>query len=327
MKPKGTTQTPLVIKRAATAMGGLALLMTALATGPPAQASTTGQAAPVPTTAQAVVCGINVGAVTAAGDHVTETYTATKPPTQTAYQQGPRAFYPPGQAHLSSTFLTFRDALETQVSGYLTLGDAMYSSSYFKTTAGEVDTSLPVTLKRIGSGWNTYTAFEVSHYANFSSHRVTAYGLRNDGVLSRWSVDDSGVWRNRVTYSGLKGVKSMALISKTATYDTFLANTAAGVLQTIRIPTTAPLKPVIKTVRGGTWQGFETLVATKCGTSGTLLLGIDKDLQTGYLYAVGHATGTSTVIQSIGLVQSSRFHSPVYFRWGVPPLDDPLNGE
>ena len=26
------------------------------------------------------------------------TYTATKPPTQTAYQLGPRAFYPPGQA-------------------------------------------------------------------------------------------------------------------------------------------------------------------------------------------------------------------------------------
>ncbi|NIK54340.1 hypothetical protein [Kribbella shirazensis] len=316
-----------MIKRAATAMGGLALLATALATGPPAQASTTGQATPARTTAKAVVCGINVGAVTAAGDHVTETYAATRPPTQTAYQMGPRAFYPPGQARLSSTFLTFGDALETQVVGYLTLGDSMYSSSYFKTPAGEVDTSLPVTLKRIGGGWSTYTAFEVSHYANWSSHRTTAYGLRNDGMLSRWSVDDSGVWRNRVTYSGLKGVKSIALISKTATYDTFLANTAAGVLQTIRIPTTAPLKPVVKTVRGRSWQGFETLVATKCGTSGTLLLGIDKDHQTGYLYAVGHASGTSTLIQSIGLVQSFRFHSPVYFRWGAPPLDDPLNGE
>ncbi|WBQ08411.1 hypothetical protein [Kribbella sp. CA-293567] len=154
----------------------------------------------------------------------------------------------------------------------------MYSSTYYKKPSGEHDTSLPTTLTRVGSGWSSYTAFEGSQYAGSTSGRVNAYGLRDDGVLSRWTIDKDGRWLNRATYSGLTGVKSLALISKTATYDTFLANTVAGVL-------------------------------------------------TGYLYAVGHATGSSTVIQSIGLIKDHRFHSPVYFRWGVPSLDDPLNGE
>ncbi len=306
-----------MIKRAATAMGGLAVLVTAFATGPPAHATST---------AQSAFCAIDVGAVTAAGDHGTQTYTATRPPTLTADKPRPFAFYPPGQARLAS-FINLRDANESQVLGYLTLGDTMYSSTYYKTPSGEHDTNLPTTLTRIGGGWSSYTAFEVSQYAGVSSGRVNAYGLRNDGVLSRWTIDNDGKWLNRATYSGLTGVKSLALISKTATYDTFLANTVAGVLKTIRIPVTAPLKPVIKTVRGSTWQGFETLLATKCGNSGTLLLGIDKDLQTGYLYAVSHANGTSTVIQSIGLIKDYRFGHPVYFRWGVPSHDDPLNGE
>jgi len=123
-----------------------------------------------------------------------------------------------------------------------------------------------------------------------------------------------------------EAVKSMALISKTATYDTFLANTRGGALYTIRIPVTSPMKPIVKPVRTKTWQGFEKLIANQCGQFGTILLGIDKDTGTGYQYAVGHTNGTATVINSLGL-SGNNFTAPVHFRWGARASIDPLNGD
>ncbi|WP_371406163.1 hypothetical protein OHA10_11470 [Kribbella sp. NBC_00662] len=46
----------------------------------------------------------------------------------------------------------------------------------------------------------------------------------------------------------------------------------------------------------------------------------------GYQYAVGHANGTSTVINSLGKVTGT-FPDPVYFRWGPVFYLDPLNGD
>jgi hypothetical protein len=77
-------------------------------------------------------------------------------------------------------------------------------------------------------------------------------------------------------------------------------------------------------VRARTWQGFEALLAQKCGLYGTLLLGIDRDTGSGYLYAVGRANGTATVIQSLGKVPAT-LADPVDFRWKDPGA--PLNGE
>ncbi|TCN35810.1 hypothetical protein EV644_11465 [Kribbella orskensis] len=45
-------------------------------------------------------------------------------------------------------------------------------------------------------------------------------------------------------------------------------NLRGGTLYTVRIPTSSPMKPVVKIVRSGTWQGFESLIAEKCGTQG-----------------------------------------------------------
>jgi hypothetical protein len=85
------------------------------------------------------------------------------------------------------------------------------------------------------------------------------------------------------------------------------------------------MKPVVKQVRAKTWQGFEALVASKCGNYGTLLLGIDKDTKSGYTYAVSHANGTATVIQNLGKVKGT-FPDAVNFRWGVVADLDPLTG-
>jgi len=79
-------------------------------------------------------------------------------------------------------------------------------------------------------------------------------------------------------------------------------------------------------VRSSTWQGFETLTASKCGQYGTLLLGIDKDTKTGFLYAVGRANGSSTAIKGLGQV-STTFPDPVDLRWSPPSFADNLNGE
>jgi hypothetical protein len=106
----------------------------------------------------------------------------------------------------------------------------------------------------------------------------------------------------------------MTLISQTRTYDTFLANTRGGALYTIHIPNTSPMKPVVKLVRRSTWQVFESLVAQRCGQSGTLVAGIDKDTKTGYLYAIGHGNGLATVIQNRGKIPVT-LDDQVFFHW------------
>jgi hypothetical protein len=67
-------------------------------------------------------------------------------------------------------------------------------------------------------------------------------------------------------------------------------------------------------------------VATSCGQYGTLLTGIDKETGKANLYAVGHATGTTTVIQSLGTAPGA-LTAPFYFRSALAPFVDPVNGE
>jgi hypothetical protein len=107
----------------------------------------------------------------------------------------------------------------------------------------------------------------------------------------------------------------MTLISQTATYDTFLMTLTSGKLYTAHLPLAGGqvIPGVVKEVRSSTWQGFESLVAAPCG-EGTLLLAIDKDSGSGYLYHVGHANGTATTIQSLGKA-SGTFTDPTYFLW------------
>ncbi|NIK59898.1 hypothetical protein [Kribbella shirazensis] len=169
--------------------------------------------------------------------------------------------------------------------------------------------------ERIGGGWGGYRAVERSQVLLTSTtERQTAYGLAPDGTLHRWNLIPNGgrqIWRASGIASGYAGVKSMALISQTKTYDTFLMNARDGALLTVHIPTTSPMKPIVKRVRTSTWQVFESMMGARCGNYGTLLLGIDKDTGAGYLYAVGHG---ATVIQGLGKVPGT-FPDPVNFAW------------
>ena len=114
----------------------------------------------------------------------------------------------------------------------------------------------------------------------------------------------------------------MALISKTRTYDTFLANTGRRALHDPHPDDIADEtgRQAVRTVPGRARFPDRAEVRKQ----GTLLLGIDKDTQSAYLYAVGHANGTATVIQGLGKVPGT-FNDP-----GIPLGDrnqDPLVGE
>ncbi|NUR99433.1 MAG: hypothetical protein HOV67_29770 [Kribbellaceae bacterium] len=244
-----------------------------------------------------------VGSVTAAGDHQAQDVISSRPPTAaTPYSVG-RHVYPPGAVRVSASMSLGDDGISILfVSGYSILGDALYFANYAAPDGGPIDGSV----RRVGGGWGSFVALEQTGNG--------AYGLRNDGTLFRWKIDAKGVWRSRTSAPGFAAVKSMALLRYTKTYDLFLANTRGGALYTILVPATAPLKPVVRLVRAATWQGFETLMAQPCGRYGFVLLGIDKDSRTGYVYAVGAPNGTSTVIQGLGKVPA-KFSDPVYFHW------------
>ncbi|TCO35606.1 hypothetical protein EV652_101490 [Kribbella steppae] len=301
---------------------GLALLAVGLA---PGTAGAARQVAEGSTTATAA-CKISLASVTADGDHGGQDVTATSPPTATSRHTVREGVLPAGQARLSSTFVVEPDTQGNDISGRTILGDSMYDVAYETHWGGETDPVGPPRLTKVGGGWGAFTAFETSNYETYAAGRSTQYGLRRDGVLFRWTVDGKRIWHRAGSYAGFASVKTMALISKTRTYDTFLMNTRGGALYTVRIPISSPMKPVVKLVRSTTWQGFESFTAQKCGQYGVLLLGIDKDTGAGYLYAVGHANGTSTVIKGLGKVPGT-FNDPVYFRWGVIPVLDPIFGE
>jgi hypothetical protein len=267
-------------------------------------------------------CSVDLGSVTPGGDHLAQEVTATKPisvrTTRTA-----KSIYTGGRNPRLSTYFTYEpDVAGGGFSkGYVVLRDGLYASNYTSDANGDVKGP---TYLRIGAGWDNFTALEQVQYDGKSAIRRTAYALNTDGKLYRWTIDSKGGWRAAGTAPGFASVKSIAMISKNASADTFLANTRGGALYTIRIPATAALKPVVTMVRSGTWQGFETLVAQSCSL-GEVVVAIDKDTDSAYLYAIGHANGAKTAIEGRGKIPGA-FANPMYFRWGPTPDNDPFNG-
>jgi hypothetical protein len=282
--------------------------------------ATTAPAAATPDTATAP-CLLDLGKVDAAGGVGGPRITATQPPTREDGSTTPKVFSP-GAVRLSSTWSYYLgvDGGITS-SGFVVQGSTLYSAGY--TVGGSNPRSDKLA---IGGGWADYKALDNSVFQGSPGSpnvRNYSYGLRNDGVLSRWKVGSG--WQALGSAAGFASVKAMTLISQTSTYDTFLANTRGGALYTIRIPISSPMKPVVKQVRAGTWQGFEYLVAQRCGAQSTLLAAVDTDTKSAYLYAVSHANGTSTVINSLGKLPGT-FADPVYFNDNAEG-NPPLNGE
>ncbi|MFI5696113.1 hypothetical protein ACIA58_29940 [Kribbella sp. NPDC051586] len=288
-----------------------AVLLGSLATLPATTASASATAA----------CTMTAGSITPGGNFADATVTASAPP---AAQQstGPHVFTA-GITKASSTWTNSGAGPDgTAASTALViLNDSMYEATY---TTGS--TEPPLRLDKVGSGWGNFTMVEQSLWQKAPGSGESAlawYGLvGGTGVLNRWAGGPDDIYRHE-TAGGFASVKAMALISETKAYDTFLANTRGGGLYTIRIPRTSPLKPIVTPIRTSTWQGFEALVAEKCGNQSTLLTAIDKDTGSAYLYAVGHTNGTATAIKGLGKLPGT-YKDPVYFldtAEGNPPLN------
>jgi len=288
-------------RRTAILLGTLGLTAALL----PAQNATAASTAP---------CWMRPGSVTAGGDHRAISINATSP-MSASYDGTYPGIYPDGQVKISTSVELSPDvAGYGHAGGWVVMGSSLYGSSY---SIGANDEVINPQLTKVGGGWGDFTVIDTSYYVPPSgtgpNFRANQYGLRADGMLFRWAARGGNWWVNRESYPGFASVKTMALISRTFTYDTFLANTRGGALYTIRIPTASPMKPIVKRVRTSTWQAFDFLIAQGCGTQSTLLLGIDKETKSGYLYAVSHATGLTTTINGLGKVPLA-FTDPVYFR-------------
>jgi hypothetical protein len=269
-------------------------------------------------------CRVSVGSVTATGARAGKLIS----PGAVTTDKEDVGVFPAGAVRVSGSLSVDPDVTgyDASFTGYTVLGSTMYATSYLLTLDGVVDPTRP-TYYRVGAGWGDTTFFETTRYWDYPDppNLTTQYQLRTDGTLTRWEMyynngNNPRLWANKQSATGFGAVKTMAMISQTLTYDTFLANTRGGALYTIRLPRTSPMKPVVKKVRGSTWQAFDALVAEKCGQYGTMLVGIDKDTQSAYAYAVGHANGTATVIQGLGKVPAT-FADPVYFRLQIRPGD------
>jgi hypothetical protein len=304
-----------LFRRCSVVLSAASLLGVGLLPGPADAVTTIGDAS-------AGICGLDLGSVTAGGDHRSQRITAGSPPTRTNNRiVVPKLYGEP--VRLSTSMFASLLSGDPLIEGHVIIGPTLARSGYAFSSDGTLDTA-SIRLTPIAAGHEDTVAFEESRYREGTTPRTTSYGLRSDGILVRQNNVIGNQWETTGLAPGFGAVKTVVLISKTRTYDTFLANTQRGALYTIHIPTTSPMKPVVKRVRDRTWQGFEFLIAQKCGIQGTLLLGIDKDTQSAYLYAVSHANGTATVIQGLGNVPGA-FNDPTYFRF--TPLVDPLVGE
>lgn len=308
--------------RGASAVLGLTLLAAGLTPGAARAAGTVEEGS----TRTDRVCSVGLGSVTPGGDHLAQEVRATTPITVTQTRKTTFIYSGGGNPRLSSYF-TYEPGVagDGHADGLVVQRDGMYQSTYDIDPNGAAENTV---LKRIGAGWDRFTAMEQVQYqapSHVEPLRRSVYALRDDGLLFRWNINMYGVWRPAGSAAGFSSVKSFTLISKNYSYDTFLANTRGGALYTIRIPTTATLKPVVTMVRSRTWQGFETLIAQSCSL-GEVVVAIDKDTSSAYLYAIGHANGAATPIQGRGKIPGT-FANPVYFRWGPTPANEIFNGD
>jgi hypothetical protein len=292
------------VRTAATVLG-TALLGATLVPGP-------ADAAARSTETVAGGCGLSAGSITAGGDHRIQKVSSAPPAASTPIV-GPQNLFPDGQAWLAGTLESTPVASGGEARReYVVIGYEMFATSYRTDASGTGLYPGSFSKTKIGGGWYRGGAryFEESKYSDSGYQRTNTYGLFGDHIR-RWTIDSG--WRDYTFYEGFDAVKTMVLISQTRTYDTFLANLKSGSLYTIRIPTGRGA-PVVTKVRAATWQVFETMIAEKCGSQSTLLLGIDQDTKAGYLYAVSHADGAATVIKGLGKVPTT-FPDTTYFRY------------
>jgi hypothetical protein len=246
-------------------------------------------------------CGLSVGAM-ADGYSGGYDITTTKPP-QVRVRDGFPMF---NSTAAATSYYTEEAGGKSSYSGLILQGSNMYAT---RVAYDGIATQPTVSATRVGTGWSTFRQISRSNYVGTKPHAYL-YGLNTNGSLYRYTTA-AGI-RSWGSAPGFGSLKAITLIAETATYDTLLATTNGGALYTVRIPATAPMKPIVKKVRSSGYAAFESLVVQRCGTSGSSLAAFDNDAKRVSVYAVSHATGESTVIKSIGTGDAG-WPTPQYF--------------
>jgi hypothetical protein len=242
-------------------------------------------------------CGQSVAWVTAAGTVPQVDITPNKPPTP-----------PTASGYLPFPFVTARASAAWYLN-FNSTGTQLYMTGLFlsganlyrHTTYIDGDGFHPGVLK-VGSGWTNFKTIATSNYSAAKPRHSYLYGLNSDGFVYRYS-QTGNTFKALGKFGGFGKFKTMTVIAENPVYDTLLMTTNAGALYTIRIPITATAKPVVKLVRSGGWQNFESLSVQGCGDKGGLLItAVDRDTDTGYEYAMSRATGATTQLTGYGKI-------------------------
>jgi hypothetical protein len=252
--------------------------------------------------AAAEACFTSVGYPTAAGTMEAADVMAGKPPVGVQYEPfkfvGTRA---------NATWYMAANAALTQFYyyGLLLQGGNLYRHT---TYVYEDDRAPVATFKKVGTGWTSFKTIATSNYSVGAPRHAHLYGLNSNGSLYRYAIVGAG-FKSLGSFPGFKGFKTMTVISETATYDTLLMTTTAGALWTVRIPVAASTKPILKRIRTGGYQNFESLVVNGCGTrGGSLIVAVDNDTKTGTLYAMSKDNGAATAITGYGRIPDVVFN-------------------
>jgi hypothetical protein len=301
------------VQRIALAAAGIGMLATTATTGMAAPAAVAGKpepraalaarhiaeakaqtstAAKTQKSTAAAECIQNVGWVNAAALG-TEAYVSPgKPPSAVAYSGIPLV----GMRSSASWYMVVNSTgTSAYESGLFLQGSNLYRLTYYLSTDH-------LTTAKVGTGWGSFKTIATSNYSVTTPRHSYLYGLNSDGFVYRYS-QTGNTFKALGKFGGFGKFKTMTVIAENPVYDTLLMTTNAGALYTIRIPITATAKPVVKLIRSGGWQNFESLLVDGCGTKGGLLItAIDRDTDTGYQYAMSKATGATTQLTGYGKI-------------------------
>ncbi|MGW6283078.1 hypothetical protein [Kribbella sp. NPDC055071] len=228
-----------------------------------------------------------------------------KPPISSGY--APYQFV---TARASASWYLVYNAAGTQLhmSGLHLQGGNLYR----QTTYLYADDTVKATVAKVGSGWTNFKAIATSNYVLTKPRHSYLYGLNTDGFVYRYAASGTG-FKALGKFGGFRSFKTLTVIAENPSYDTLLMTTKAGALYTIRIPITATAKPVVKLIRSGGWQNFESLVVFGCGDKGgALITAIDHDTDTANLYAMSKANGKATALTGYGKIPASSNFNGVF---------------
>ncbi|MEV6410325.1 hypothetical protein [Kribbella sp. NPDC051718] len=204
-------------------------------------------------------------------------------------------------AKASGSWYLAQNASATQLYYYgvfIQAGNLYRHTTYINQDTGAVTPKIA----KVSGGWASFKTIATSNYSIAAPRHSYIYGLNANGKLYRYSQVGTAV-KSLGNFAGFASFKALTVVSETPTYDTLLMTTTGGALYTVRIPVAASTKPVLKQVRKTGFAAYEAFTAHTCGVrGGSLIVGVDHDTDSAYLWAFSKFNGAATATTAYGKV-------------------------